>query len=233
MKAVAKKNVARFQPKLSPRLPNRPEPIELDLHELLSGKRYADGLIDGRVLSGFRGSGLDIERTLFREVDLEKSHISKLELTDVRLDRCNVSNSNWHESVTFRAEFRACRITGIDLTRSSIRHVLFEGCSLDLANLRFSSFKDVYFKNCFLADTDFQGADLRGVVFSECDLTRAQLSGAKLEGADLRGSIIEGIGIKPEDMSGLVVDDPQFGILSRYLAKQFGLVVQSINADNS
>jgi uncharacterized protein YjbI with pentapeptide repeats len=94
---------------------------------------------------------------------------------------------------------------------------------------RFTSFKDVRFQQCILPDADFQEANLTGAVFRDCDLTRAQMSGAILLGADIRGSRIDGIGGRPEDFKGMIIDESQFGVLSWQFVKQFGIVVKNMD----
>jgi hypothetical protein len=54
------------------------------------------------------------------------------------------------------------------------------------------------------------------------------MSGAVLYGADIRGSRIDGIGGRPEDFKGVIIDEAQFGVLSWQFAKQFGIVVKNL-----
>jgi len=195
-------------------------------------EKHTDVLFNNLALAGLTARHWDIRRTIFNQVGLQKSLISKLEFTDVRLDQCNLANANWQESTVFRAEFRSCRMTGINFSNSSIRHALFEGCDLKFSTFRFASFKDVCFRQCMLQDADFQEANLAGAVFRDCDLTRAQMSRAILLGADIRGSRIEGIGGRPEDFKGLIIDESQFGVLSWQFVKQFGIDVRNANGSD-
>jgi uncharacterized protein YjbI with pentapeptide repeats len=123
-------------------------------------------------------------------------------------------------------------MTGINFSDSVIRHTLFEGCDMKLSTFRFSSFKDVRFQQCILSDADFQEANLTGAVFRDCDLTRAQVSRAILLGADIRGSRIEGIGGRPEDFKGMIIDESQFGVLSWQFVKQFDIVVRNTSDED-
>jgi len=191
-------------------------------------EKHDEAFFDGLALPGLTARHWDIRRTIFKHADLQESRITKLEFTDTRLDQCKLANANWQEASIFRAEFRSCRMTGINLSNSSIRHTLFEGCEMKLSTFRFASFKDVRFQQCILHDSDFQEANLAGTIFRDCDLTRAQMSRAILLGADVRGSLIEGIGGKPEDFKGLIIDEAQFGILSWQFVKQFGIVVKNV-----
>jgi uncharacterized protein YjbI with pentapeptide repeats len=47
------------------------------------------------------------------------------------------------------------------------------------------------------------------VAFKDCDLTRANLSGARLEGADLRGSLLDGMRAGVQDLQGVTIDPLQ------------------------
>jgi len=190
-------------------------------------EKHNEASFEGLTLPGLAARHWDIRRTIFKHADLQASRISKLEFTDVRMDQCKLANSSWQEAVVFRAEFRSCRMTGINFSNSAIRHTLFEECDMKLSTCRFASFKDVRFQQCALQDADFQEANLTGAVFRDCDLTRAQMTGAILKGADIRGSRIDGIGGRPEDFKGVIIDEAQFGILSWQFVKQFGIVVKS------
>jgi uncharacterized protein YjbI with pentapeptide repeats len=213
-------------PTLSPRLPVRPEASVMEPGVDHDDEKHTDAVFDSLALAGRTARHWDIRRAIFNKVDLQKSRVSKLEFTDVRLSQCNLANASWQDSSVFRAEFRSCRMTGINLSNASIRHTLFEGCDLKLSTFRFASFKDVCFRQCMLQDSDFQEGNLSGVVFRDCDLTRAQMTRAILLGADIRGSRIEGIGGRPEDFKGLVIDESQFGVLSWQFVKQFGIDVR-------
>jgi uncharacterized protein YjbI with pentapeptide repeats len=191
-------------------------------------EKHIDAQFNSLALPGLTARHWDIRRTIFKNSDLQGSRISKLEFMDVRLDQCKLANASWQEAAIFRSEFRSCRMTGINLSSSVIRHMLFEACDMKLSTLRFASFKDVRFQQCILSDADFQEADLTGAVFRDCDLTRVQMSGATLRGADIRGSRIDGIGGRPEDFKGVIIDETQFGILSWQFVKQFGIVVKNM-----
>ena len=158
---------------------------------------------------------------------MQNSKLVKLEMTDVLLDRCNLANSVLHESIIYRTQWSACRLTGIDASNSSFMHTVFDKCIIDLGNFRFTSFKNVNFRSCMLNDAEFGGADLRGVRFSDCILKQTQFSGAKLKGTDLRGSDIDGLGIPPENLRGVIIDPSQLTVLAGSLIKHFGLIVQN------
>lgn len=219
-------------PTLLPRLPVRPEPAVMELGVDHDNEKHVDAHFNSLALPGLAARHWDIKRTVFNHADLQTSRISKLEFTDVRLDQCKLANANWQEAAIFRTEFRSCRMTGINFSDSVIRHTLFEGCDMKLSTFRFSSFKDVRFQQCILSDADFQEANLTGAVFRDCDLTRAQVSRAILLGADIRGSRIEGIGGRPEDFKGMIIDESQFGVLSWQFVKQFDIVVRNTSDED-
>jgi uncharacterized protein YjbI with pentapeptide repeats len=191
-------------------------------------EKHDEAFFDSLALPGVTARHWDIRRTIFKHADLQGSRISKLEFSDVRMDQCKLANANWMEASLFRAEFRSCRMTGINVSNSGVRHTLFEGCDMKLSTCRFTSFKDVRFQECILQDADFQDANLTGAVFRNCDLTRSQMTGAILKGADIRGSKIDGIGGRPEDFKGVIIDEAQFGLLSWKFANQFGIVIRKL-----
>ena len=217
-----KKTSSRVNP---PRIPAQPEPLRLVPTDIGEGDRFVDALIEDCSLNDLRAYQLELKGVRLRHVELQNARLERLELTDVLFDQCDLANGKWHESIIYRTRANESRLTGFDAAGSSLKHVLFESCALDLSSFRQASFNNVAFRNCIMRDADFGGADLRGVRFYRCDLRKAQFSGAKLDGADFRGSDIEGIGIKPDELRGVMVSPAQMVTLSWMLARHLGVVV--------
>ena len=121
--------------------------------------------------------------------------------------------------------FRRGMHSGIVLSDTSIKDVIFEGAKLNLANLRIAKLRRVRFVGCDLTEADFQGADMQSVAFVDCDLSRAEFAGCKMKDVDLRGSDISTIrGVA--GLKGGQIDTAQLISISQVMAAELGLVVE-------
>ena len=77
-----------------------------------------------------------------------------------------------------------------------------------------------------LTEADLQDARLPDLVVRGCDLTLVSLYGAHLHGADLRGSTLDDLRIRPTDLAGAVIDPVQLVALARTFASLLGVTVR-------
>lgn len=179
---------------------------------------------------GGDGSGVEAPRLSLDTVRCEALHIAGARLARMQAhttwwEDCDLSNAVLNGAGVRHCVMRRTRLTGVDLSESSLRDALVEDCKLDLANLRFARLQRVTFRNCLLGEADFSGATLRGVRYEGCDLRAAQFSQAKLERVDLRGSQLEGIG-GLGDLRGARISNEQLLELAPALAAHMGLRVE-------
>jgi uncharacterized protein YjbI with pentapeptide repeats len=190
-------------------LPGIEQLIPTTTDMLVAGEPLEESLVRDVDLSGRKIPSLVVWNSVLDHVSLASSKIGKFRLRDVRLLKCDLSNSILQGFEATRVEFVDCRMTGLRAVECRWQDVLVENCDLRYAQLNGSQFRRSEFKSCNLAESDLRGTDLEGAVFTNAILHRADLSRAKLRGTDLRGAEIEGITVRPEDLSGAIVSVAQ------------------------
>lgn len=154
--------------------------------------------------SACRWERVGLARTRFRKFDLEK----------LEMEGCDLANAVWDEARLDRVQVRESRLTGLCLAEALVKDSSILSCEIAMANFRSSVFRKVRFSDCNLRGADFQRADLRQAVFERCDLRDVQMTFAKLDGTDFRGSRIEHMQVRIEDLRGAVVEPSQAAYLS-------------------
>lgn len=194
----------------------------LEDHEQYSQITLAQELLMGQV-----ADYLTFAQVQCKGVNMNSTTFTHLQLSDVRLNECDLANAHWPEAGLHRVEAIECRMTGFVAIEAKFQDVLFKQCKINLAQFRFSTFKAVRFEDCDLSDADFQGADLTGVSFVRCNLQNVEMSGAKLIGADLRSSTLDGLRAGPRELQGAIVDAAQ----ALVLVQAFGIIVKNALLD--
>jgi uncharacterized protein YjbI with pentapeptide repeats len=198
-----------------PRVPSKEAFDELPDQELIDNESYAELHLGEMTLGGADGVGF--RQVRLQRVDWRAVGMRSLDLTDVRLGGCDLSNSRWSNVGGLRVAFIDCRLTGFGLLTSRIKDLLFSGCLAPLALFEGSEMRQARFERCNLSEANFNGADLTGVVFDDCELHDATFTGAKLLGADFRSSNIESSRVALTDLRGAMLAPLQaLALFERY-----------------
>ena len=210
-------------PRVPPQnIPVRDKLIPVEAEMLLADEPIEECLIHEVGLSGKRIPSLVALNSVFEHVFFASSQIIRFRLHDVRLVKCDLSNTILHGFEATRIEFVDCRMTGMRAVECHWEDVLVENSDLRYAQFIDGQIRSSEFKSCNLGDADFRGANLEGAIFTNTMLRRADLSKARLRGTDLRGAEIEGVTIQPEDLRGAIVNAVQAMDLARLL----GLIIK-------
>ncbi len=207
----------------TPRLPKQwSRPLMLLLEDLgeIAGANISDVQWEQRsaTLATF-------EQTLFRRVNLTQAHLPKLRLLDVQLEACDLTATGLEQARLQRVLFNGCRMMGAQLLDARCEDVIFRECLLEGAVFVGTTFKAVRFEHCDLREAVFTETDLSRVVFQRCNLTRVDVRGSKLVGADLRGSLINGMKAGAKDLKGAIIDPTQ----AIQVVNVLGLTVKDVN----
>jgi len=186
-----------------------------------AGETHAEIALTGCDASDKQWPDVRFQEAVFTECIMRRVSCPGLKLLDVRIDRCDMSNADWHEARIQRTALNSSQLTGINLGDAKLDHALFSQCKIDLGVFQRADFGVGVFSNCSLVEANFEDADLRHVMFDNCNLRGARFFGAKLQGADLRGSNLDCIGANVVDLRGAVIDAAQL----LQLAPLFGVVV--------
>ena len=183
---------------------------ELEDEGLYSALKFEQVSFRGQHIEHARFEASSATGTEFCETELKTARFS-----DVRLERCNLTNAQWTLATMRRVEFNVCGLTGFKIPESKLQDVVFKECKAPLSSFRFAKFESVIFDRCILTEADFYSAEFVNVVFLNCELQQADFSRSKLKGVDLRGSNLEGIKAGPPELTGAIIEPGQAILLAR------------------
>lgn len=208
----------------------QPKIVIATLEPIDAGQLVAEATFERISLTNVNAAGLLARNLSFDEAVLEKAHftearLEKLRLTDTRLISCDLSAAQCSDSSIIRTHCIGGRMTGIDLSRSTIKDVVFENCKLNMANFRFTKLTRVQFINCTLTEADFQAAELSQVEFQGCHLEKTEFAQSKIKRVDMRSSQL--IDIRGwQSLHGLTIDSAQLVSIAPQLALELGLIIE-------
>ncbi|WP_053955016.1 pentapeptide repeat-containing protein [Inediibacterium massiliense] len=166
---------------------------------------------------------VSFEGVIFKNVSFQDIALESLELTNVRFENCDLSNVDFKGAIIHRTEFVNCKLIGIDLSNATLQNVYVKECNGKFSFMRFIQMKKVLFQDSLLENSDFQNSKLSKIQFDNCNLQLSQMSGTSLSGIDLSTSIVDGLGVRQEDIRGAIVSPLQAVNFSKLL----GLVIKS------
>jgi uncharacterized protein YjbI with pentapeptide repeats len=184
------------------------------------GLRITDTAIHDAVAAGvsFEGCKLD-------EIEISSSKLRKSSFQDVICSKCLLFGSDFDSSGWLRVKFNSGTASGVIVSGSSLRDVMFVNVKLNLANFRASKLIDVQFKDCDLSEADFQGAYMKNVSFSGCDLAGVEFSKCEMKAVDLRGSDISSIK-GAASLKGAKLNSVQLIGITSLLASEIGIEIE-------
>lgn len=154
------------------------------------------------------------------EVDLDRA-----EITDLRVEDCDISGIVATGSVVRRMELLRTRIRGVTFVKGQVEETFLDSCTTDELSFRFSRLKRMVFRDCDLSGADFYNATFDHVTIENCDLRRAKFDAAIVECLSIRNcelAGIEGVG----GLKGAQVDASDLPALAVSLASHTGLKVR-------
>ena len=196
-------------------VPEPPVVGELDDLRKASG----EAVVDRSAFDDVVFSGTSIKPICAANVCIEGSRVvgsvfagSKLPgvgVVDCAFDRGDLAGAKWDDARLVRVRFNECRLTGFDAWGADLRDVVFDGCKMPEAVFANASFTRVRFEKCQLGSLDMGEAKIHSLAIHDCDARSLRLAGARIELLDLRGSLIDGIGIDQASIKGIVIDSSQ------------------------
>lgn len=136
------------------------------------------------------GNKRTFENCRFISSDLSYADLSGITFANCFFDECNLSLIKLRETGLQDVQFKGCKLTGADFSKSNdfLFEVSFTNCILDNAIFYKKKNKGAKFNDCSLIETDFTEADLTEVQFNNCNLHRAFFNHTVLKNADFRTS---------------------------------------------
>lgn len=119
----------------------------------------------------------------FKNCNFLNYNLSAYKFIDCLFVNCNISMAALGNTVFAGANFRQCKMLGVQFNNCNEFGftVSFDGCLLDNASFYKLKLKKTTFKNCSLVNVDF----------AECDLTAASFENSNLQDAMFDNTIIE------------------------------------------
>ena len=158
----------------------------------------------------------------FINVDFSLFPLENISLIDCIFECCNLSGCDFSGNSIHRVKFDRCNMVGCNFILSSIKDVsVFESKG---NYINFSDSKIKYFE---IVDSVFKEGRFVSTKFEDCVFDKVNFEGCEflntsLKGIDFSSCIIDGIGVRGDDIRGMIVNDSQ----ALMLIGLFGIVVK-------
>lgn len=216
---------AKVREPAAPDIPDDLTKTSLPDVDLNNGVLHAGLAVSDVDLSGREAAGAELDQCRYTTVNFSGVQMRRTMIRDVEFSRCDLANLLARDSSLIRVAVYASRMTGAALLASTVRDVAFRDCRIDLASFSGSRFANVIFTNCRLDQANFGDADLSGVQFDHCDLSGAQWSGATMTGAKFTDCDLTGIsGVT--SLRGAIITSSDALTLARIFAEALGITIE-------
>ncbi len=221
MQHYAKKGPMILQkPKVIESLLAKGKPTDITADAIIGNVLFKD--VDAREA---QAGGSSFDEVVFTNAIFAGTKLDKASFTDVITDHCDFSSTICTDGSWTRVVNAAGRMTGIDVSKCTMKDVVFRGCKLDMANFRFAKLTRVQFVDCVLGEADFLGAELSQVGFQSCVLEKVEFSQAKLKQVDARSSHI--VDIRGwQSLKGLIIDQVQLMEVAPQMAQALEIEIK-------
>ena len=198
------------------------ELIDVDADEELT---LSGVLVDGDDLDAIVARRIDIEESELRGVTIAAANMPGLQLSDVILRDCDLSNVQGRGGAMTRVEIHHSRFVGFDVSEGRVDDLRVANASMTLASFARAGLQSVVFEGVNLAEASFMDARMQAVSFVNCNLVGADFRGAKIKSCAIRGSSLDGI-LGIESLSGLAMPWPDLLESAGALAGALGIKVE-------
>jgi uncharacterized protein YjbI with pentapeptide repeats len=208
-----------------------PDLPELEAQPLPSTAADGDGELSliGALVAPEPGAVVRARRVRVREselrgVTLEAENAPGLDLLDVILRDCDLSNVDGREGSIARVRVERSRLVGFGLSGGRARDLTIADSTLQLASFAHAGLQRVVFERVNLAEASFMEARLDAVAFIDCRMTGADFRGARLNRCELRGSSLDDV-LGVESLRGLRMPWGDIVASAGAMAATLGIVV--------
>ncbi len=208
-----------------------PDLPELEPHELRAVSADDELVLLGALIERDTPEPLHPRRVRIRESELhglvlETERAAGLDLLDVVLHDCGLSNVDGRGGSIRRVEIERSRLVGFNLSEGKARDLRVTDSSLELASFALAGLQNVVFERVNLAEASFMETRMQGVQFIDCTLTGADFRGARLTRCVIRGSSLEDV-LGVESLRGLQMPWSDVVASAGALAAALGIDVET------
>jgi uncharacterized protein YjbI with pentapeptide repeats len=207
-----------------------------DLPELNHGQLDSPGpdgdlivdrlLVESQTSGPVRARHVRVTESELHGVVIDAGDTPGLQLGDVVLRACDLSNVDGREGSLRRVQIHGSRLVGFGLAGGTIQDLRVVDSTLALTSLAFSKLRNVVFERVDLTEAAFMEARLDGVEFIDCKLVGADFRGAEQKGCALRGTPIDGI-LGTDWLKGVLMTWADVLESAPALAAALGIIVES------
>lgn len=209
---------------LSPTIPLKLEAVDDAPALFAADDSISEVSLEHQTLTGYTSKSVTLRDSLVTKSDLsamicERFDIFNCQFSAVNLATTKLPNSSWHVVAVHGA-----RCSGMQVSNSTLRNVVFKDSKLDMVNFRFSKLENVRFEDCMMDDVDFYSAQLKNVEFVNCQINNITFASARMKSVDLSRShieLIKGAG----SLKGATISYDQLMQLAPYFAAEAGIKV--------
>ncbi|MCH3960752.1 MAG: pentapeptide repeat-containing protein [Solobacterium sp.] len=143
--------------------------------------------------------------------------MDKMEFADVIFDHCDFSNISMQECCFRRVQFLHCRLTGCDMSGSSLTDTEMKECQGEYLNLNCTGLNDCSWQETLFKEASFAMMKIKHLEIKGCNFTRSEWADTKMKDLDLSDSIIDGIAVNAENLKGVIVNAEQAVVMAKLL----------------
>ena len=140
-----------------------------------------------------RAAQVIIKESELRGVTFQAPAATALQLRDVRLSGCDLSNVEAPDPSIWRVEVIGSRLLGFRAAGGDVRELRVTDSSLVLATFAFARLRNVVFERVDLSEASFMQSRLDRVEFVDCRLAGTDFRGATVNACAIRGSSLDGV----------------------------------------
>jgi len=131
-------------------------------------------------------TGTEYNGCTFKRCDFSNGIFANDKFIDCIFDGCNLSMVKLTRSTLSSAEFKNCKILGVNFSEciDFLFSVDFYGCILDYSSFMLKKMPKTRFSKCSLKEVTFTQAILTGSVFDDCDLYGAVFNRTDISSAN-------------------------------------------------
>ncbi len=182
-------------------------------------------LIEGEGQPPVRTGRIRLRESELRGVRIEADHAPGLELVDVVLRGCSLTNVDAREGFLRRVVVQGSRLVGFGLSGGEAADVSIVDSSLELASFAATTLRSVRFERVNLREVSFLNARLELVEFVDCRLSGADFRGAKLRSCAIRGAALDSV-LGVDSLRGLQMPWEDVLASAGALATALGIVIE-------
>lgn len=183
--------------------PKIPEQLPLlSFSEALKEDQIKEAVIENGSITGDELHHLCAEQVIFRNMVFMDVSFRHMECTDVRFEKCDLSNADFSGSIIHRTAFQNSKLLGVNLADCTLRNVQFEDCHANYSSFSYSNMKHVRFAHCALSESECNDAALEHTQFDACDLDGANFIGTSLFNMDISTCTFEDMHVSLDKLKG-------------------------------